>query len=146
MAYSSDTATWQFSPEVALSLYSTIPIAGIYILLCGIRLGFNCYLSMKRTVSLSGGKNAFQQQPKLHTIRGKVKHVFTPELPFPGSPWPLIPPHRLLLFQFFPVSDSSLPLHLLLSRLCKSGGYLMIYLPSSPIFRVAGAIRYKLSM
>lgn len=36
------------------------------------------------------------------------------------SPWPLI-------FLIFPISDSSLPLHLLLSQLCKTGAYLMRY-------------------
>lgn len=48
--------------------------------------------------------------------------MFGSELP--SSPWPLI---FLSSAPVIPISDSSLPVHLLLSQLCKSGAYLIIY-------------------
>lgn len=124
---------------VPLSSYSTIPISGTYILLYGICCGFNCHLPMNRTLRLSGGKNAFQHQHEFHAIRART----------PSSPAALGLSSSLICTRYssiFPISDYLPPLHLLVSPLCKSGGYLMIYFPSNPIFRVMWAIGYKLSM
>lgn len=113
-----------------LPQYPTVPKAGIYILLCGKRLGYGFLFFPHEQDSQIKEENVFEQQPKLHTIRGKAK-CLAQSCPAVLGLWSSS--HLLLLFL------SLIPPYLCTSFCpsCVKVELIWLYiLPSKPIFSV----------
>lgn len=91
--------TRTFSPEW-LSLRTPLSQLQVFIFLCGIRLGFNFHLSMKKMVRLSGGEMSFSSSLSYTQLEVKSSTCLLQSSPpppqqslasYPSSSAPIIP-------------------------------------------------------